>query len=127
MSVAIHLDTNVLILGLRAAHPAQRLVTRSIEAGSKLAVSAMAWSEFRCGPLSPEVAAAWEGLLEGRVISMDRTVAELAAELFNRSGRRSRSLPDCVIAATAMSAGARLATLNPDDFAVFSRYGLALA
>ena len=40
--------------------------------------------------------------------------------------RRSRSLPDCMIAATALAAKAPLATKNRNDFAPFLPYGLEL-
>ena len=123
----LHLDNSILVFGLRPGHEARQLITNWVGRRHRLAASAMAWAEFRCGPLDPASAAAWETMLAGQVVPVDQAIADLAAELFNRTGRRSRSLPDCLIAATAMTRGARLATLNRADFEPLRRYGLELA
>lgn len=92
-----------------------------------LAVSGMAWAEFLCGPVSAAAVRIWDQLLDGAIEPVDRAVAERAAVLFNHSGRRARSFPDCIIAATAVLHGARLATLNRRGFEVFRDDGLELA
>jgi len=52
--------------------------------------------------------------------------AVLAAKLFNQTGRRSRSLADCMIAAVAIRCNAKLATMNSLDFRTLVPYGLIL-
>jgi predicted nucleic acid-binding protein len=58
---------------------------------------------------------------------LTREIAERAAALFHTTGRRRGSLGDCLIAATALAANARLATENPADFERFRTAGLMLA
>jgi len=50
----------------------------------------------------------------------------LAAILFNQTGRRSRTLADCMIAAVAIRCNAKLATINASDFQAFVQHGLIL-
>ena len=45
----------------------------------------------------------------------------------NQTGRRSRSLADCMIGAVAIRCGAKLATINASDFHPFLPFGLILA
>ena len=52
--------------------------------------------------------------------------AAMAAELFNRTGRRRGSLADCMVAATALIRGAPPATANPADFRRPKERGLEL-
>lgn len=93
---------------------------------AKLCVSAVAWGEYLCGPLDPDELQAVRALVEPALALTD-VDAELAAHLFNLGGRRKRSLSDCFIAATAIRAGAPLATSNRQDFARFIPAGLQLA
>jgi len=61
------------------------------------------------------------------VESFTRADAESAANLFNKTGRRSKSYADCCIAAVAIRDGARLATSNNSDFAPMAAFGLTFA
>ena len=120
------LDTNFLISNGKAGSPAARQVDQWVTAGTALHVSAIAWAEYLCGPLNPAEEAATATLLAA-IHPADAPIASLAAQLFNATGRRSRSLPDCLIAATAILAQQPLATLNNADFLPFQSYGLTLA
>ena len=89
-------------------------------------MSAVAWAEYLCGPLDPKgeaVAKEMFPLPEG----FSAAGAATAADLLNKTGRRSRSLADCMIAAVAIRCGARLATVNASDFKPFVEHGLVLA
>jgi predicted nucleic acid-binding protein len=126
MGAPVHLDTNYLIAyaGGISAEVIQR-VEHWISQDRKLCCSAMAWAEFLCGPIEPEDIAAMEILLD----HVEPVTPELAAEgarLFRQTGRRSRSLPDCLIAATAIAAQAPIATNNHADFTPFLPHGLQL-
>jgi predicted nucleic acid-binding protein len=119
----IDLDANFLVDALTPENPQASVVAAWMASGEILGVSAVAWGEFLCGPLTSEVeAAARELLPEAR--PLDQVDAERAAELFNRTGRRSRSFADCCIAASAIRSGARLATGNYDDFKRMVPHGL---
>ncbi|MDE2149005.1 MAG: PIN domain-containing protein [Gammaproteobacteria bacterium] len=126
MAAPIHLDTNALIFGLEPGHALRVRLARWRGAGVSLAVSGMAWAEFLCGPVTLDSVRTWDRMLDGAIVPVDRAVAERASALFNRTGRRSRSLPDCIIAATAILHGSRLITLNRRDFEPFLDHGLML-
>jgi predicted nucleic acid-binding protein len=89
-------------------------------------VSSVAWAEFLCGPVSLQ---ATEDAAElfGEPVAFNGRDATLAAHLFNTSSRRRGTLPDCMIAAIAMNAGAALATSNRSDFERLVAAGLVLA
>jgi predicted nucleic acid-binding protein len=122
----VHFDTNYLIQATVAGSQAHADFRRWSVAGESLGVSAIAWAEFLCGPLDPQgetLAKQMFPLPEG-FLAAD---AALAADLFNKTGRRSRSLADCMIASVAIRCGARLATINATDFQPFAQHGLVLA
>jgi predicted nucleic acid-binding protein len=85
-------------------------VERWLRDGEALATSAIAWSEFLCGPVEqPQVEMMFQ-LLQGRIAPFGESEARLAAELFNRTGRKRGTRVDCFVAAVALRAGAALAT-----------------
>ena len=122
----IHLDTSFLIRGLTRGSSENRALKRWLSAGTTIAMSSVAWTEFLCGPLSED-----ERDLASQVVTERPELTEedaiLAAELFNRSGRRRNSLTDCMIAAVALRHGAALATANRRDFQRFKSLGIELA
>lgn len=122
----IHLDTNFLIQALVTGSAAEGNLQAWLAAEEDVAISSIALSEFLCGPVTAEQARLVEKLL-GSPEPFLATDASKAAELFNATGRRSRSLADCQIAAVALPCGANVATINVADFALFQSHGLSLA
>ncbi len=122
----IHLDTSFLIRALAEGTPQDGSLRAWLAAGEALGMSAVAWAEFLCGPVEAENLQLVDRLVPDRV-AFGEAEATLAARLFNESGRRRGSLADCMIAASAIRAGAALATENPKDFRRFEPAGLSLA
>lgn len=122
----IHLDTSFLVRALVRSSPEDHQLRTWLDREEPLAMSAVAWTEFLCGPLDER-----QLVLAVRIVSerpsFDEQDAALAALLFNREGRRRGSLTDCMIAAAAIQRGAPLATANPADFQRFRGSGLELA
>ena len=123
----IHLDTNYLIGLLVKGSAAALEVDGWLAAGESLAASAIAWTEFLNGPVTPLEVSRAEVVLQSRIIPFGQAEAALAAELFNNTGRRRGSRFDCLIAATAIRAQAQVATINQTDFKLFVPHGLTLA
>ena len=119
----IHLDTSFLIRALRAGSPEDGQLRGFLRARRELAICSIAWAEFLCGPLNASQLDAARRLTSERIPFTEQD-ASLAADLFNRSGRRRSSLTDCMIAAAALRRRAHLATSNPADF---DRLGVSLA
>ncbi|MBV9182225.1 MAG: PIN domain-containing protein [Acidobacteria bacterium] len=114
----IHLDTSFLIRALVSKTTQTLEVARWINSGAVLRISAVAWSEFLCGPLdSTDLSLA--GMMLGEPIPFVSEDAARAAALFNWAGRRRGLLFDCMIAAVAIGGNASLATTNPCDFRRF--------
>ena len=122
----VHLDTNFLIQALVAGSAPEAKLVGWIAAGEQLGISTIAWSEFLCGPLATHDEALALSFLTAPEAFLVQDAFK-AAELFNLTGRRSRSLADCQIAAVALRVGARLATTNVADVAPFQAHGLILA
>jgi len=92
-----------------------------------LAASAIAWTEFLNGPVTPLEVSRTEAVLQSRIITFGQAEAVLAADLFNKTGRRRGSRFDCLIASTAIRAQAQVATVNQTDFKLFVPHGLTWA
>jgi len=122
----IHLDTNFLIQALVPNSAAEAKLQTWLRDGEGVGISSIAWSEFLCGPLTHDDEVVAQVLLAAPepFLAPD---AHKAAELFNATGRRTRSFADCQIAAVALRCNARLATGNVSDFRLFQIHGLNLA
>lgn len=122
----IQLDTSFLIRALSRGSQEDRRLRRWVETGEPLSISAVAWAELLCGPLTlDELEFAAEVVERRHQFTEDQAV--IAARLFNESGRRRGSLPDCMIAAAALFHGAALATANEADFRRLEDSGITLA
>jgi predicted nucleic acid-binding protein len=123
---AIHLDTSFLIRGL-VANSSEAVALRGwLLERRHVAISTYAWAEFLCGPLTTDQHTSARRLAH-TLVPFGTDEASAAARLFNHAGRRRGSFADCVIGATAIVAGAELATANRADFERFVGAGLALA
>ena len=122
----IHLDTSFLIRALDPTYTESVQLLDWLSAHHSIAVSALAWGEFLCGPLGEGDEGVARVMVQRHVPVGVNEAAE-AARLFNHAGRRRNSLPDCVIAAAAILDGAALATSNRRDFERFVDAGLELA
>jgi len=122
----IHVDTSFLIRALVQGTAEDRILRSWLKADTPLAMSAVGWAELLCGPLE-EAHLALVRRIVSQIAPFEAETATLAAHLFNRSGRRRGTLADCMIAATAMNAGAMLASSNPADFKRLVVEGLQLA
>jgi predicted nucleic acid-binding protein len=122
----IHLDTGFLIRAMVATTVEGTQLQDWVRRGETVRLSAMSWVEFLCGPIeAQEIEAA--GLVLGEPVPLAGPEAAVAARLFVACGRRRGSLADCMIAATAIRAGALLATTDHQDFERFEGHGLRLA
>jgi len=121
----IQLDTGFLIHALTGGSAQDRYLRDWISLGVPMGMSAIGWAEFLCGPVGPaEIALARRVL--GEPVAFVSDDATLTARLFNDGGRRHGSLVDCMIAAVALRADARLATAHPSDFRRYAGAGLRL-
>lgn len=123
----ILLDTNYLINALVPGSPEAEAVLSWIEAGEGLCTSSVAWYEFLCGPVSAREVELMSDVLSSRILHFGESEAAESARLFNTLGRPRRLRIDAMIAATAVLAGAPLATDNLEDFTAFVAHGLRLA
>ena len=121
----IHLDTSFLIRGSVSGSPEDRALRGWVGAREALGVSTIAWAEFLCGPYERSSLEFLISLID-RYIDFTSAHAEIAARLFNQSGRRRGLQMDCMIAATAIAENAPIATTNERDFRRFESEGLTL-
>lgn len=130
---AIHLDNDYLVK-LSEIGEEYRDVQRWILNQHPLATSAIAWHEFLRGATnngrSETEKAAVKDLLSAGIVAFDEKSADMAAYLFNRiqrpKGSQMKLRMDCLIAASAMTSGAFLATRNMSHFRLFVPYQLKL-
>ena len=120
----IHLDANFLIGALQFEQPRKQVLEWSTS-GQYINMSSVAWAEFLSGPVTEAETIEVRSLIDD-IEHFGERDARVAADLFNQTGRRSRSLPDCMIAALAIRCGATLATVNLRDFRRFEPFGLKL-
>jgi predicted nucleic acid-binding protein len=121
----ICLDTSCLIRALIPGTADARNVERWIRSEEALILPTVAWYEFLCGCIVEEEQLALS-ILTGGLRDFGDSEARLASQMF-RELRKPRYLRvDAMIAATAITSDARLATNNRADFEPFVPHGLEL-
>ncbi len=123
---SLHLDTNCLIDLLLGGNKTRSILKSKLQTGWICSTSAIAWHEFVSGLLNSEQKQDIWDFLEGRILPLDFKIAELASEIFNKSGRKKGSRADCIIAATAIHHKSTLLTWNKTDFKNIKKLGFAL-
>ncbi len=126
MNRLLHLDTNALIALADPEGGVVKFVRDRVQSGMLPAASAVAWHEFVRGPLMPDELLCVERVVGARVQPVSRSTSELAARLFNATGRRRASTADCFIAAGAIEQDADLLAADSSDFELFKPLGLKL-
>jgi predicted nucleic acid-binding protein len=123
----ICLGANFPIAGVIEARLESRHLLAWAAAGETFCTAAPAWYEFLCGPVTTAQIDTMQAFLKGGIIPFAAAQAQVAARLFNAAERLRRLRVDAMIAATAVSQQAPLATLNTADFKLFTPHGLELA
>lgn len=114
----ICLDANYLILGATFGTSESDRIFSWLKEGKRLITASVCWYEFRCGPVS-ETQLDFMCSFLSDILSFTEQEAEMAARLFDHAGRARYLKTDAMIAATAIVAGAELATNNVQDFRKF--------
>ena len=124
----IHLDTNFLVGATSHAgsHESER-VKEWLRSGEILSMSSVAWAEYLCGRSKTDEDISLANQIVTYRIDFTEEMAALSAKLFNDSGQRRGMFTDCMIAATAITEQASIATANLKDFQQFERFGLTFA
>jgi len=115
--MTLHLDTSVLIDALTGPRRSLNRLEQSVAAGHVIGVSTLVLYEWRRGPRTDDELSWQEALMpSAHARGFGEAEAVAAAEIY-RSVKRPRGRDmDIAIAACAVAHGARLWTLNPDDF-----------
>lgn len=113
----IQLDTSVLVDALSGPRRSAAALRDALARGERVTLSAIALYEWLRGPRLREELAAQEALFPLEEVAPFGTVeAVVAADLYRQVKRpRGREI-DLAIAASALTHGASLWTLNPADF-----------
>jgi predicted nucleic acid-binding protein len=115
--VIIHLDTSALVDALTGPRRSLPTLVRLVDEGHRVTISALVLYEWLRGPRRPAELAIQEELFPRESIAaFGPPAASLAAKLYGRVSRARGSELDLAVAASALSDGASLWTLNRADF-----------
>ena len=115
----IYVDTNYLIRGLLKNSKEATELTQWYRSGDLIFSPAPAWYEFLCGPVTMPQVNIIRAFLSGGISPFEEPQAARAAHLYDTIGAVRHFRIDAIIAGTAISAGAPLATSNMQDFRRF--------
>lgn len=114
----IHLDTSVLIDVLTGPRRSAAGLRTVIERGERASIATLVLYEWLRGPRRPEELEIQEALFpRATAVPFGVEEAAVAADLYRRMKRPRGRGADVAVAACALTHGARLWTLNPEDFA----------
>ena len=119
------MDTGIVIRHLRGQRQAVQLM-RGLGKTSRLGIASVTRLELHAGMHPDEKFATRRLLSRFRTYDLDKETADRAGEFINqaRSQQNGLSVPDAIIAATAVQHSLTLVTLNQSDFINIS--GLSL-